>query len=654
MNKKLKSMSLIMIVLMCLSIHVQSQTPCFKNNQCMDDNKPYCDELSGECVSSESRSLLSSGYVPGSDFDFFDTTIGTPIWTNGESNWIQFERNTATTSSFPLAKKLFVADGGDDSTGSGTDSQPYHTIGKALSDPLVATTSPTSPLIIYLGDSTFTEDVVLPPNVYLIGSGSEASTGTVIQGSISLTPSLWSGSTKFVGGLLYLNIGGSGSITLDFLNADASGAKFHFFNVKTSISISVPCKSVNNKVYFIGCNLGTVSVVGGSTYVYNSFSLNSLVIVDTSSPTPLPAYLYIAGGKITSITLTSTVLKVESHHYGVTVSGAVNSRGTSPGVVNMYSTLLGLGTLTTTDQVNVYYISQSNTAPYTPSRPTDWKSIVPIDLQSALDNLAFNVYNLKDLSYTPSVLTGWDSTVPTTALSALDSLRRATNQVYVAADSSTVNWGGSVPVNVKTALDSLHQASNIVYTPVDTSSSSWGGSVPKSVKDALDNIHAANDLPFVPTTPLNWNYVPTTLKSAVESSTFPYLTSTVYLSPMTDMIASTPFVPIGTGASFNAGMYSAKLYIEVTKISANVEPLHISASISYVSRPGQPPNTQLSPALIANTLGSMSYTIHFYHTDSSQPINFNVGLSSSISGGVNYDLRISLERISGAMVVNPI
>jgi hypothetical protein len=150
-----------------------------------------------------------------------------------------------------LTGEIFVSTNGDDILGDGSIGKPYLTIGKAT---LVATVGQ----VIMLSPGTYAEDVTLPANVSLRGSGTS---GTTIDGDFSTTV----GSQVHIYGVLI-----TGAVTL---NTSASLIDCYFTG---AVLITGACIVQTWNTHFIPSSTGvtaiTMDTTGGARIVLASIT----------------------------------------------------------------------------------------------------------------------------------------------------------------------------------------------------------------------------------------------------------------------------------------------------------------------------------------------------------------------------------------------
>jgi hypothetical protein len=112
----------------------------------------------------------------------------TTVTTNSEANTIAI--NIDLPANKPFSNNIYVSnDGGDDLTGNGTITNPYKTIGTAITQ--ANTTLATDKISIMLGSGIYTENVsITRPNTFISGGATSISTATHINGTITIDPDI--------------------------------------------------------------------------------------------------------------------------------------------------------------------------------------------------------------------------------------------------------------------------------------------------------------------------------------------------------------------------------------------------------------------------------------------------------------------------------
>lgn len=142
--------------------------------------------------------------------------------------------------SFVDAQNLYIDPNGSDSTGSGSQQNPYKTITHALST--VTDASVSKPYVLYLGTGTYAENVTAKPYVYLVAA----------VGGYNGVPDTYASSVIINGNLLF---------------PDSASGRFIFQNIYFAQNVQTYTTSTTatGDIFFINCNLGGTTITIGSS-----------------------------------------------------------------------------------------------------------------------------------------------------------------------------------------------------------------------------------------------------------------------------------------------------------------------------------------------------------------------------------------------------
>jgi hypothetical protein len=304
---------------------------------------------------------------------------------------------------------IFVNKAGNDTTGNGSDEQPFLTIGHALSVILDATS--TKRYLISVGPGTYAENVSLKANVFIEGS---APIITRIS-SLDINDPSWTVNDDNRSGLKTIQV--LGTTTLDYVTVQSSQGKVYIFESRLSGDVDVTaCNSINEIVLF-NCELQSdLNHQGGDVLWYSSTIFGNIAIHDQSSTVnPIPGqqidtrFFGSGGGSLLPLDasgflpdfgVTNDVPSPLPHRIlvdlaGFAVSGTLTITGDGVlGDTVVTATANGVPSVANTSVTangELILSTFANGIGYVPSTPANWVSPAPTTVQEALDRLAADV-----------------------------------------------------------------------------------------------------------------------------------------------------------------------------------------------------------------------------------------------------------------------
>jgi hypothetical protein len=214
---------------------------------------------------------------------------------------------------------VWVSKGGNDTTGDGTDEQPFLTIGRAMTSIIDA--SVTKRYSIMFEPGVYTENILLKPNVFI--TGVQANTCR-IDGTLDLDPS-WAGPANNRGGTDNCVVIGTATFDLVGLGSTAGFilGQFSFFNgdvifigdsnnnlVSIQGSAFNANLTMNGGLYFIdswnqlnGSNLNVNALAGqvNPTFVFLSSGASNGPLIAIADPTSSGLQIFNIGSSVSNL-----------------------------------------------------------------------------------------------------------------------------------------------------------------------------------------------------------------------------------------------------------------------------------------------------------------------------------------------------------------
>jgi hypothetical protein len=329
-------------------------------------------------------------------FGVDDANVGHVTWSVTAAQIASFV-NSSVTSSPPQI--VYVANTGNDTTGTGTLASPYATITKALS--VITTNSSTTPFLIYVIPGVYNEtSLVIKPWVYIEGNNCTLNLTTSV--------SLDTGWTTAVGQSFIQNMTISLVPDAFNLNFTIGTGRASLLVLRNIITKSVPAIHVTgtsletvilNSVYsFDGTTVPIIRDVNGN---YGNSSFNTFTFTNTRTDNPLNFVLYdittvgtvnivSSGNQLTQFYMKSCVTQGT-----ITANGIPTNLFLDGASTNVVPTLVGGAVLVRLGKSNNYDANYSPTN-YTVADNSIRSQFVGID--NKLPSFLVKTNNLSDVS----------------------------------------------------------------------------------------------------------------------------------------------------------------------------------------------------------------------------------------------------------------
>lgn len=211
---------------------------------------------------------------------------------------VRFFINTPATD-----QCYYVTKQGSDTTGNGSFGKPYLTISAAMA--AITDSSVSKRYVIHVGPGDYNENIVLKANVFIKGSGSNATRLT--GATLNINQATWNTVADHRSGLQDLTINNVCSFLFTAQTNNTDG-KLFFFNIRALGAWTVTARGANNQLsiqdsqFFAAYTQnGTNAYITGTSWQSGAISLNSSTVAS------IPATLVINGGRTTgNITATWT------------------------------------------------------------------------------------------------------------------------------------------------------------------------------------------------------------------------------------------------------------------------------------------------------------------------------------------------------------
>ena len=320
--------------------------------------------------------------------------------------------SSSTEPPFTSTQILQVNKGGNDTTGDGSDENPYLTIGHAMS--LITDATSSKRYEILVGPGTYSENVSMKANVFIQGV---APIITRIS-SVDVNDPTWTVNDDNRSGLKSLQV--LDTTTLDFVSVQSAQGKFYIFQCRLSGDLDyTACNSVNQLLLY-NCELtSNLTQQGGDVYWYSSTIFGDITIHDqTSAVNPVPnqyidtRFFGSGGGSILPLdispnvpnfTVLNDIPSPQTHFIrvdlaGFAVSGTLTITGDGvPGDTQVFATADGVPSIartTITAAGSLTLSTFANGIGYEPATPSNWVAPAPATVQDATDRIAQLVYTL--------------------------------------------------------------------------------------------------------------------------------------------------------------------------------------------------------------------------------------------------------------------
>jgi hypothetical protein len=283
-----------------------------------------------------------------------------------------------------LGNTLWVTPTGSDTAGNGTFYSPYATIAKATTEAMGATQA--NPSTILCGPGTYSENVLLKPNVGVVGLDFVA---VSINGTVTLDASWTGAAAGDIGACVNLVVDDDVTLTFPAANGDIVFQNVSFGGNVTATGGPGSNPLGNSLSLFDVFVVGTTSATGVAL-VSELATLDALALASTAS---LECTWDSNGDTVTgSHTITGAAQACLATLTGTTVSGSLALSGST---VVYTTTADGIpATVTRTGGAPAPVLTTlSSGTNYTPTTPSNWVSPAPTTVQQALDRIAANTAN---------------------------------------------------------------------------------------------------------------------------------------------------------------------------------------------------------------------------------------------------------------------
>lgn len=278
---------------------------------------------------------------------------------------------------------VYVDQNGNDSPGSGGFGNPYKTISYAMSQ--ITTASPSSRWAIVCGIGTFTNNITIKANVFIVGVPEL----TRISGTIDINSTTWTTDSDHRSGLINVVI--LNSLTLDFLSVTSNQGKFYCNGVKFNLSPSITGYSLINQIILDKCYMFAGFTISGGVLFISSTTLTNggtYTITGSTGVTTIVALCSGCSDGNMSITQSGLQQSVTVENYGISVIGTLTVDGSN---ASYSSVAIGIPVRTNISILNSATLARYNDTyalGYTPNPSSNWAAPAPTYLQTALDRMA--------------------------------------------------------------------------------------------------------------------------------------------------------------------------------------------------------------------------------------------------------------------------
>jgi hypothetical protein len=291
---------------------------------------------------------------------------------------------------------IWVAQGGSDVTGNGTDEKPYLTVGKAMTAAAALAPNSVQPVLIFLGPGTYTENVSWTPWTFMTAFD-QTTFSAAIVGNVTINSALWIAhnltETPVAG---VDSIGMFGDLTLNFTGCSTNQAAFEIADcVPGTPTITVTGDpTASGFLQLFNCLdvavSGSITLIGASLQSHSCNYLGDIHLVSTATQevtwdsgtdyfgvggTPPNVFLNASAGKNVTATLSGTGTPGSLH---LTDGGGGHTS---------YTATIG-GIPNTVVLVGGAAAPVAVPAGYVPSVPGNWAGAPPTSIEEALNRIA--------------------------------------------------------------------------------------------------------------------------------------------------------------------------------------------------------------------------------------------------------------------------
>lgn len=313
----------------------------------------------------DSVSYATLDFYPGSIADFTDATVIGLHFTPGISN----------------TRQVYVSKGGNDVTGDGSILNPFLTIGVAMS--AIADASLTKKYDIMIAPGTYSENIILKPNVNLVSSNPLS---VYLTGTIGVDIS-WADGQPNTALLMCMNIDAAATLLLDYETFGITQSIVAFQSCIISCPVDVYGHTANNITVFRGCvMLANCFLVSGFPQLTGCFSAGANIALQSAVARPMQCFLLAfnnfgqlfvttpVGADVINVTMENAPMTA------ITLDGAGVSVSASSNSLPERSAISIVNGASLTRFNDVYGIK------YTANAPGSWP-VIPSTCQEGLDYL---------------------------------------------------------------------------------------------------------------------------------------------------------------------------------------------------------------------------------------------------------------------------
>ena len=241
---------------------------------------------------------------------------------------------------------VYVQNGGSDTTGNGSINLPYATITQAIAS--ITTATPTNRFSIMVGPGTYTANLSLKTNVFIVGTGVQT---TRITGNLDIVDTSWNNvGNDDRSGIIGVNI--SGTTTINFVTNPSPAGKFYIYNSAVGGLLSMTAYAAINQVFTNNTLLYASFTQTGCQHLFvNSVDLVGGATVNSSAncATILYSFNSTFAGTLTGTYTSTNAVTMDLYNTGVsgtlTLSGSALTCNATSEAVSLAPVISGGATL---------------------------------------------------------------------------------------------------------------------------------------------------------------------------------------------------------------------------------------------------------------------------------------------------------------------
>jgi hypothetical protein len=366
------------------SVNLNSPSPAFNTSAGSTNNRPVVNVTSPAFDNQDVNTTIFYIFTLTFNFSGLLSLVSMTI------NSLEIEYDYALTINQPLpatTQNIVVNKGGNNSTGTGTFSEPFLTIAAAVAS--VNDVTPNKRYTIQLGPGLYSENLAIPANFNIVGTAAREI--TELSGTITINSNTWTVSGDNKSSVSNVTFSNASSLSADFTAAPATDGKLAFNNCNFVNGAVVTAAALANNVTFEDCifTSGSLSQSGGSLSCVNCRFLAGLAIECNSAAsiaTTLNLHEGTSIGGDVRLIHTDTHANLVGNIIGFNMkAGAIDVRGAGA-TANITSTAVTTPLLITgTPTVN--FISKATGIGYDPGVPEHWFDTPPSTIQQAIDRI---------------------------------------------------------------------------------------------------------------------------------------------------------------------------------------------------------------------------------------------------------------------------